>query len=125
MKMALDDTAGMNIIRGYEPGRVRIHDQVHHNSLIVLPDHLLTGWEPARVGDLRAASFNALLELSPEVVLLGTGESQVFPEPVIFTLLMDIGVGFEVMDNAAACRTYNILIGEDRRAALALLLPGE
>lgn len=125
MKMALDDNGGANLVRAYEPGRVHIRDQTYTESLIALPDRLFTGWEVESAQQLRAAHFNPLLEIAPEVLILGTGEAQVFPDPAVFMTLIDLGIGFEVMDNGAACRTYNILLGEGRRAALALILTAQ
>lgn len=123
MKMALDDAPGANLITAYSPGRVRVRDREFDRSLIVLPGRLLTDWEPVDAGMLRAAHFAALWEWQPEVLILGTGDTQVFPDPAVFATLMDLGIGCEVMHNAAACRTYNILLTEDRRVALALLFP--
>lgn len=124
MKMALDSTGGVNVIKSYQPGQVQIRENHFTRSLIVLPDQLLTEWEPGTPGALRPVHLQPILDLCPEVVLVGTGETQVFPDPAVFAILMDTGIGFEIMDNAAACRTYNILVAEDRRAALALILSG-
>jgi uncharacterized protein len=125
MKMALDGAVGVNTIKTYEPGRVQIRERQFSTSLIVLRDELLTDWQPRDATELRAVHLKPLLEKRPEVVILGTGEIQVFPDPAIFMTLMDLGIGFEIMDNAAACRTYNVLLAEDRRAALALILAGD
>jgi uncharacterized protein len=122
MKMALDNASGVNTIKRYEPGRVQIKERSFTRSLIVLPHRLIADWHPENVHALRTADLDPILEHRPEVLIVGTGETQVFPDPAAFTGLMDLGIGFEVMDNAAACRTYNILLAEDRRAALALLL---
>jgi uncharacterized protein len=124
MKMALDGAVGVNTIKAYEPGRVQIRDRYFSTSLIVLPDQLLADWQARSAVGLRAADLEPVLDKRPEVLILGTGETQVFPDPATFVTLMDFGIGFEVMDNAAACRTYNVLVAEDRRAALALILPG-
>jgi uncharacterized protein len=127
MKMALDNASGVNIVKSYEPGRVQIREQYFNTSLIVLPGRLFPAWEPRRAQQLRAADFQPILDLDqhPEIVILGTGECQVFPEMGVFATLMDLGIGFEVMNNGAACRTYNILLAENRRAALALILSDE
>ena len=126
MKMALDNASGVNTIRSYAPGRVQIREQHFTRSLIVLPNQLRTDWQPRRAQQRRAMDFQPILALNqhPEIVILGTGETQEFPDPAVFTTLMDLRIGFEVMTNGAACRTYNILLAEDRRAALALLLNG-
>ncbi len=122
MKMSLDDGGGLNVVRAYEPGRVHIRERTFTCSLIALPHRLHTEWDAGSAQQLRAAHFEPLLDAKPEVVILGTGENQVFPDPAVFMTLMDLGIGFEVMDNAAACRTYNILLGEGRQAALALIM---
>ena len=122
MKIALDNASGVNVIKSYAPGRVQIREHHYSRSLIVMPHRLLPEWGAHDAGALRASDFQAIIEHRPEVLILGTGERQVFPDPAIFGTLMDLGIGFEVMDNAAACRTYNVLIAEERRAALALML---
>ncbi|MGB5452922.1 MAG: Mth938-like domain-containing protein [Sedimenticolaceae bacterium] len=122
MKMALDGAAGVNSVKTYEPGRVQIRGRYFTRSLIVLPDQLFPDWQPRDAAELCTAHLGPIVEWHPEVLILGTGDTQVFPDPAIFATLMDMGVGFEVMDNAAACRTYNVLVAEQRRAALALIL---
>ena len=125
MKMALDNASGVNTIRSYEAGRVQIRERFYTNSLIVLPSRLYLDWEPGTVQELRTAHLAPILEERPEVLIIGTGETQVFPEPAIFSTFMDLGIGFEIMDNAAACRTFNVLLAENRRAALALVMEGD
>lgn len=123
MKMALDNTSGVNTVTRYASGRVNLRDRSFDTSLIIFPDTIVTDWPACRADTLRSADFKPIVEYGPEVLILGTGETQVFPEPAIFATLMDLGIGFEVMDNAAACRTYNILLAEDRQVALALIFP--
>ena len=121
MKMALDNTSGVNVVSRYQPGQVQVRERIFSTSLIIFPEHIEADWTPRAADNLRTRDFQAIVERTPEVLILGTGETQVFPEPTVFMTLMDLGIGFEVMDNAAACRTYNILLSEDRRAALALI----
>ena len=121
MKMALDGATGVNSIRSYEPGVVRIRDRTYQRSLIVLPDRLIEDWGPTHVTELRNSHLAPIIEATPEVLILGTGELQSFPDPASLSLLVDMNIGFEVMDNAAACRTFNILLAEQRRTALALV----
>jgi uncharacterized protein len=124
MKMALDDAGGVNVIKSYETGRVQIRERYYTRSLIVLPRRLFPDWGPVTPGDLKPVHLETIVEQRPEVLIIGTGETQVFPDPAVFTALMERGIGFEIMDNGAACRTYNILLAEERRAALALILTG-
>ncbi|MCB1723808.1 MAG: Mth938-like domain-containing protein [Gammaproteobacteria bacterium] len=125
MKMALDDTGGRNVITAYEPGRVTVRERVFERSVIILPTTLHADWRVTDTRALRASDFGPLLEKPPEVVILGSGDAQLFPNPSVMTTLMDLGVGIEVMDNAAACRTYNILLAEDRHVALALIFAAD
>ncbi len=123
MKIALESNTGVNVIRGYEPGEVRIRDRRYTRSLIVSATRIIDDWAAAAPDELRGLCIcSPSCSSPPEVLILGTGETQVFPQPATFMTLMDLGIGFEVMDNAAACRTYNILLGEDRKVALALII---
>ena len=91
-------------------------------SFIMLPKRLIRDWPPQTLSDLAGHHLEVLLQHSPEVVLLGTGNTLIFPDMEIMTGFMEQGIGFEVMDNAAACRTYNILMNEGRHVALAILM---
>ena len=97
-----------------------INGQRHHHSLIVAPDRLIE-WDVASFDVLREEHFAALAALEPEIVLLGTGVRLRFPHPRLTQALTAARIGFEVMDLKAACRTYNILVSEDRRVTAALL----
>ena len=85
-----------------------------------MAEHLDTDWEPESIHHLAGRHVAALLSHGPEVVIVGTGEVQVFPDVQLFVALMDAGIGYEVMDTAAACRTYNVLYAEGRRVLAAL-----
>ncbi len=92
----------------------------HETSLIVMPEQLLP-WEAENFAALKAADFSGLVSLQPEVVLLGTGDKLRFPHPRLTRALSEARIGVEVMDLQAACRTYNILMAEERKVAAALL----
>jgi uncharacterized protein len=83
---------------------------------------LLTGRLPATFDALQAAHFDALLELQPEVVLFGSGSQLRFPHPRLYQALSKARIGVECMDTPAACRTYNILMSEDRKVVAMILL---
>ncbi|WP_078120576.1 Mth938-like domain-containing protein [Thiosocius teredinicola] len=123
MKMALDGAANTNVVKSYRPGEVQIRQQRYKRSLIVLPNEIVDDWPADDASRLCAADLRPIADRQPEVLILGTGDIQVFPDPGIFVTLIDLQIGFEVMDNAAACRTFNILLAEQRRVALALLFP--
>jgi uncharacterized protein len=122
MKFAEADSTGGHLILGYEPGRIVIDGRSYRDALIVSPEHIVTGWGPTSATDLAAKHFDALVELDPQVVILGTGDRQVFPDPEAYLPVMQRGLGIEIMDTGAACRTYNILMSEGRRVAAGLIV---
>ena len=122
MKLHLDPATVRNAITGYGEGYVMVNRQRFERSLVVLPDRILTDWPPNRFDELAPEHLAALAGLDREIILLGTGAQLRFPRPEIIEPLMRSGVGVEVMDVQAACRTYNILLAEDRRVAAALLI---
>jgi uncharacterized protein len=124
MKLHQARADGRNLFTGYGPGYVSINGARRQVSTVVLSDRVLD-WEIAGFPALTEATFAALAALPVEIVLLGTGATLRFPHPRLTQPLRDAGIGLEVMDTSAACRTYNILLGEDRRVAAAVLIePG-
>jgi uncharacterized protein len=122
MKFTLEASSGVNLIRAYSSQEIRIGEHRLHGSCIVTPDALVSEWAPATFADLTVAHLEAVLALKPELVLLGTGPTQRFPPSAIRAALTERGVGLEVMDLGAACRTFNILVQEERQVAAALFL---
>lgn len=121
MKLHLSNTAGLNIFTAYGDGYVAINHQRHETNVIVLPESLYTDWTSARVDSLGEADMAKLLALGSEIVLLGTGSRLRFPPGALLRPFAPAGIGLEVMDLQAACRTYNILAAEGRKVAAALL----
>jgi len=122
MKFILDNNSGGYAIQRYDVGEVTVGEMIYRESLILLPDRVIADWPPSSVSALTAEDFQQLVELGPEIVLLGTGREQHFPHPSLSQPLMQQRIGLEVMDTAAACRTYNILMAEGRRVAAALFM---
>lgn len=122
MKFTLESNTRVNLVRAYSRTELRIGEERIHSSCIVSAEELVIDWPPARFEALTAAHLAAIFALQPEVVLLGTGERQRFPPAEIRAAFAARGVGLEVMDLGAACRTYNILVQEERRAVAALFL---
>lgn len=122
MHFAREDYRSERLIRAYEPGRITIGERQLHNSLILTDDELIEDWRPRLAGELQREDFEPVLKLQPEILLLGTGSRLDFPSPAVTAHLLQCGIGVEVMDTAAACRTFNILLSEQRRVAAALLL---
>lgn len=124
MQFNLETASSRYVIGGYGVGWIRVGEQEIRHSVIVSAERLLTAWPPQCFADLEAEHFAALLELRPEIVLLGTGSCQRFPHPSLLRTLLQAGMGVEVMNTFAACRTYNLLVMEGRVVAAALLLEG-
>jgi uncharacterized protein len=111
-----------NLIRGYSDSEVRIGGHSVRSSCIVTADTLITQWEPQSFAELEASHLEPLLALNPELVVLGSGPIQRFAPGAIRALLLQRGVGLEVMQLGAACRTFNVLVQEERRVAAGLFL---
>lgn len=122
MKFTLDRAATPNVVRGYAPGLLRIGEREIDRSVVVTARRLIDDWRPQRIEELTAADLEPVLALEPEVLLLGSGARQVFPAPELLARLYAARIGFEVMDTGAACRTYNVLVGEGREVAAALII---
>ena len=120
MKLHASAPSALNTFSGYGDGFVVVNGQRHEHNLIVTPEQLLP-WNVASFDALSEADFEAILGLKPEILLLGTGARQRFPHPRLTQALLGKRIGVEAMDLQAACRTYNILVAEERKVAAALL----
>jgi uncharacterized protein len=124
MKLHQDSNDKFNVVTGYGDDHVMVNKVRHDGNLIVTADGIHAGWAPAARGDLAALTADdlaAVAALRPEIVIVGTGRRQRFPSPALLRPLIEARIGFEFMDLPAACRTYNILAGEGRSVAVALL----
>ena len=121
MKIHLETGAGAHIIRSYGTRQITVNQQTYTASLIIMPDRIVD-WGPHNASGLGLKDFLLIAGLQPEVVVLGTGSRLRFPAPATTQPLIQARIGLEVMDTAAACRTYNILMSEGRRVAAALLM---
>lgn len=121
MKLHASAPTHLNTFTGYGEGFVLLNGERRESNLLVLPERVMD-WPPASFDALTEAHFALIAELQPEVVLLGTGARLRFPHPRLTASLARAGIGLEVMDVQAACRTYNILMAEERVVAAALLL---
>jgi len=110
-----------NSFTGYGEHYVLVNGRRHESSVVVLAGQVLD-WNVKSFDALSAEDFSILQGLGVEIVLLGTGARQRFPHPRLTAALARAGIGVEVMDVQAACRTYNILVAEERKVAAALLI---
>ena len=123
MKIAKENLSReTKVIRAYAPGRINVSDELLTRSFIVAPDQVIADWPPQRFEELTAAHLDAALALEPEILIIGTGATQRFLPGELLAKLAAKGIGLETMDTAAACRTYNILLSEDRKVVAAILM---
>lgn len=122
MQFTRENAGEANAIVECSERAVRLAGRTIAGSVMLTREAVLADWRPPDVDRLSIADFEAVLALSPDVVLLGTGSSQRIPPPSLYAEFAARGIGLEVMDNRAACRTYNVLLGEFRDVAVALML---
>ena len=123
MKFTQQRPEGINLIRRYGAGFIAIGENEIRDSCIVGAKAFLP-WTPRSVDELTPEHFLPLFALDPEVVVLSTGARQVFPRAFLRAEFATRKIGLEVMEIGAACRTYNVLVSEDRQVLAAILLPG-
>jgi uncharacterized protein len=122
MKLTLDYGSSVNYIHQYDVGLIKVNDTLIKGNVVILPETIVENWTPTDVGSITIEDFGPVIAFGPEIILLGTGRRQAFPALEVMARMSSQGVGFEVMDTAAACRTYNVLMSESRRVAAALLM---
>ena len=123
MKLHPTTTQQYQTVTGYELDWVEINAIRHDHSLFVLPEREPEAWPVSDFDALQASDFAAIETLAPDLLILGTGHRQRFASPRLLASLLSKRIGVECMDNQAACRTYNILMAEGRKVALAVILP--
>ena len=122
MKFTLEAAGTVNAITDRSPGDIRVRERVFTASVVLTARDALPDWNARDAASLTIDDLDAVFALGPDLVVLGTGERQVFPPAALFAHAARRGIGLEVMDNAAACRTYNVLLHEGRNVAVALIL---
>jgi len=110
-------------IRSVTEGEISVGDSTFDYVIAMTADTIIDDWPTDDVADLTETDFSVLLETNPEVILLGTGATNVFPPRELVFAMARRGVGFEVMDTAAAARTFNVLAGEGRQVVAVLYPP--
>ncbi len=108
------------VITGYDHQSIHINNKHFNQGFILTLDYFKPDWAPHVYADLEVADLDDIFELKPELILLGTGDKQVFPSKEIYLTLIHSNIGFEVMNTRAACRTFNILTADNRNVAAAL-----
>ena len=121
LKLHLSKLGDIKLFTALGTDYVAVHDERYSRSIVVSADQVRLDWTVAHFDELNEAHFAYLAALKPDVLLLGTGAKQRFPHPRLFRSLTEAGIGLECMDTPAACRTYNILVAEDRKVIAAIL----
>ncbi len=103
-------------------GNKTLKTETFNHSLIITPHALINDWTPRTIDELEAQHFEVLNPRPPQIMLLGTGTAQHWPSPQILASLTNQGIAVEVMDTAAACRTFAILASDGRDVGAALLI---
>ena len=124
MKLHLDSATGVNVVRSYDASGITVNETRYTTSIILSADRVTVDWSVTRVSDFDESSCQPILEHDADIVLLGTGSELRWVEPRLIAWFASRGMGLEVMDTMAACRTFNILAAEQRRVCAALMLPG-
>ena len=121
MRFTQDSSQNLNVIRGYGGGELKINAASYRGAVIVSASQLIH--EPAiqTLAELLDLDKARIFALDPEMLLVGTGERQVFPEGDFSLPFLKAGIGVDIMDTGAACRTYNVLMAEQRRVVALLL----
>lgn len=124
MKLQPDRAEGVNVIHAYTAGSVSVNGAEHTQAVLVPHVGDVMPWQVASWADLNEAHFQQIALARPELVVFGSGATLRFVKPALLRPLIEARIGIETMDTAAACRTFNFLVGEGRRVMAALLLPG-
>ena len=122
MPLDLDNNQAKYQIRAYQPGAIVVNELKLTHSIIVGPDQLIDNWRPQSVADLQVSDFDIIINAKPAILLIGTGAQQIFIDTTLYGNLINLGIGVELMDTSAACRTFNALTAENRHVMAALLI---
>jgi len=123
VKFAEADPNEGYFVTSYDEHTIQINGKNFHSSLVIANNALKTDWRPHSVETLCATDFKDITAMNPELVIIGTGSRLTFPPVEIYAELIKLGVGVEIMDTGAACRTFNVLTSEGRHAVCGLILP--
>lgn len=121
-QLTLDENSANYQIRAFKPGFIQVNDETLTHSIIISPNKLIADWEPQDISELTSQHLAIIAEMRPAILLIGTGTHLQFPPVELYSNLIDLGIGVEIMNTSAACRTYNALTAEDRNVVAALII---
>ena len=120
--LQLDENQARYQIRAFKPGMIQINENIFHQSIIVSPTQLIENWGPQTIDELTLPFLEEALQFQPDILLIGTGSQHVFLPIELYGELINKGIGIEIMETGAACRTYNALSAENRNVVAALII---
>ena len=120
MKFSFAQNDGFTI-HSYQPGEIQVSGKLYQHSVIVTPESCAP-WQVGRIEELQSEHFRSIIEHTPDILLLGTGETQQFPPVQHYAELLSLGIGVEIMHSAAAASTYNLLLNEKRDVIAAIIV---
>jgi len=123
MKLEHNIADSKYVIRSYNEKGIQVNNELLTQSFIIMPDQLIRSWQPNKISVLKPSDLEIIVDLKPEIILLGSGKKLSFPAAIQTVPATSKNIGFEVMDTHAACRCYSILISEGRNVAAAMILP--
>ncbi|SFW32296.1 Mth938-like domain-containing protein [Luteibacter sp. UNCMF366Tsu5.1] len=123
MELSFEHPGEYLFVRRVGADTITIVDRDFHKSLLLTPEKVVEDWGVTDATQLGLADIETIVALAPELVLLGTGQRQVFPPAEVMAAFLRRGIGIEAMTNGAAARTYTLLAGEGRRVVAAFILP--
>ena len=118
----LDSNSATYQIRAFQPGAIQVNDKILNKSILITPHTLDENWPPQSIDELTAQALSLVIPLKPNVLLIGTGSELIFLDISLYGELINHGIGVEIMDTRAACRTFNALAAEDRHVVAALII---
>ena len=122
MHFSEDTPAGNFILNGYTPDSITINNQEYAHSIYVSPTTLIEDIPLQHINQLCIESLQFVIDLKPELLILGTGHQLVFPAAAMIAALAKNNIGFEAMDHSAACRTFSVLAAEQRDVGALFLI---
>lgn len=122
MPLELDENRATYQIRAFKPGLIQINGKVFTESVIIAPNRLIEHWAPQTITELTHDHLALAIALQPDILIIGTGTTLQFPAIELYGDFINQGIGIEMMDTSAACRTYNALTAENRNVVAALII---
>jgi len=118
----IDNNQARYQIRAYQPGQILVNEKLLTQSIIISANQLIEDWSPEQASEITEANLAQAIALQPSILIIGTGTIQTFISLEVYGNLLNQGIGVEIMNTAAACRTYNVLTAENRNVVAALVL---